>query len=415
MKVLYFSQYYYPAGDVVSNQCETLKAMGHEIIVLTATPYNKQGEWYSGYRNRLWFTEEINGIKVIRVPIYPYFGNSKIKRFFNFGSFVFFSTLFGIIRTPKCDAMLGYIPPITLGIPAYILGKIKNMPYVLQVQDLWPEEMIESKVLREGLVSHWIGKLAQWSYRKATKIQVISEGFKSNLINVCNISEDKIHVIGNGINYEKEKPYPYDETFAKNHGMDGKFNILYGGNLGEPQHLETALDVAERLHDTHPDIQFVFVGDGVRREALEQIATDKKLKNVRFLGRFPPSSMGKFYAASDALLVHLEDQPVFRLVIPHKILTYLAAGKPVLGGVKGDAMELLEKAGAGIPFQPQSEAGLLESILDLYNMPEVERRKMGQNGTNYARQHYDFSITCRQISDLLQKAVDTKKRNKNNY
>ena len=225
------------------------------------------------------------------------------------------------------------------------------------------------------------GRCAQWVYKKAHSIVVISPGFKNNLIRK-GIPAEKVNVISNWTeDGETRHPDP-DRQLALSLGLSGRFNIMFAGNIGEAQGLETVLEAAKSLGDL-PELQFVFVGDGVALPRLRNIFTTQGLSNVRFLGRFPPETMPGLFALADVLLVHLRDDPLFRITIPHKILSYMGSGKPILAALAGDGADLISAADAGLSCPPGNAEALAAAVRDFLRMSAEERRAMGERGQQF--------------------------------
>ena len=404
MKVLILTQRYPPEPAVLLQElAQTLQGLGHQVIVLTGFPNYPSGRVYPGYRQSLWRRETLADVPVVRVPLYPDHGRSGMKRAVNYFSFALASSVLGPLLVSKPDVIFVYHPPLTVGLPAFWLSRLWRVPFVYQVQDMWPETLSATGMLTNKRVLNWIGNFARWVYSKAAALCAISPGFRQNLI-AKGVSVDKVHTISNWIDTTFYRPVPRDAKLAMDLNLANKFNVMFAGNMGEAQGLQTVIEAAQLLHDL-PDVQFVFVGDGIALPQLQEIVKQKNLTNVRFLGRYPESDMPALYSLADVLLVHLKDDPLFRITIPHKVFAYMASGKPILAAVAGDSAKIISDMGAGVPCTPESPAALASTVQGLYRMPRSDLERMAQNGLQAARSEYSRERLVRQIEAVLLSVV----------
>lgn len=389
---------------------QSLQERGHDVTVLTGFPNYPSGQLYPGYRIGLPQRERLAGVPVVRVPLYPEHSRSGSKRALNYLSFALSAAVFGLWNAPKPDVMFVYHPPLTVGLPAYILSRLWRRPFVYQIQDMWPETLAATGMFNNPRLLTWIGRLAQWIYAKAQAILVISPGFRQNLVGK-GVSPAKIHVISNWVDpntYYQAQP---DPVLAQELGLAGRFNVMFAGNMGEAQGLETVIEAARLLQadgqgrPPQDSPQFVMVGDGVALPRLRELATQHHLNNVRFLGRFPAQEMPRLYALADALLVHLKDDPLFRITIPHKTLAYLGSGKPILAAVAGDVADLVESIGAGVTCPPQDPSALAAAVGALQALPTAKRQAMGDRGAMAAQTRFSRSRLTSEIELVLQQAA----------
>jgi glycosyltransferase involved in cell wall biosynthesis len=274
------------------------------------------------------------------------------------------------------------------GISAWWIGLLRRVPFIYEVQDLWPETLMATGMLSSGRIFRQVGQLARFVYARAAAITVISPGFKRNLVGK-GVPADKIHVIPNWADEDLYRPIPPDPALAAKYDLSGRFNIIYGGNLGAAQAMNNVIQAALLLRDL-PSVQFVLIGDGVEESALRQAVNEYNLGNVRFLGRQSAAAMPSFFALADVLLVHLKRDPLFEITIPSKTLAYLACGRPILCCVAGDAAETVHNSGAGLVCSPENPQALAQTVRELYTMSPDQREAMGQAGrrtflANYTR------------------------------
>ena len=383
---------------------QTLMVRGHEVEVLTGFPNYPSGKLYPGYTLCLRQHETIAGVPVARVPLYPNHSRSGIQRVFNYLSFALSAALLGKGAVKSPDVIFVYHPPLTISIPAYVLSRLWKVPFVYQIQDMWPETLRATGMLNNSVALAAVGKFARWVYAKAAAICVISPGFRRNLLEK-GVPDDRIHITSNWVDPDTYPVAEADSELARELGLEGYFNIMFAGNLGEAQGLESVLGAAQLLQDI-PAVQFVFVGSGVAGPRLRKIVQDKGLTNVLFLGRYQAARMPALYALADVLLIHLRDDPLFRITIPSKTYAYLASGKPIVAAVAGDAADVVVDAGAGVACPPENPTELAKTIRSLFSLDASELRSMGQHGRESAQTTYSRAYAVRQIETVLMSVVE---------
>ena len=404
MRIVILTQWYPPEPALLLQElAQTLKSRGHKVTVLTGFPNYPSGELYPGYRLRLRQRETLGGVPIVRMPLYPEHSRSGIRRVLNYISFALSSAILGAWSVSRPDVVFVYHPPLTIGVPAYVLSRLWRVPFVYQVQDLWPETLSATAMLNNRRLLDWIDRFARFVYSRADKILVISPGFRKNLLDK-GVPAEKVHVVSNWVEFEDGPLVKPDLEWASRLGLAGRFNVMFAGNMGQAQALETVIEAAALLRDL-PKIQFVFVGDGLALPSLKQAVQDKNLSNVRFLGRYPQQTMPNLYALVDVLLVHLKDAPLFEITIPHKVLTYLGAGKPILAAVAGDAAAIVLQTGAGTTCPPENPQALSEAVRYLFAMSPEARQTMGERGIQAAHTSYSREELVSKIEDVLRTAV----------
>ncbi len=287
----------------------------------------------------------MSGIRVNRVALYPSHDRSGLRRIANYLSFALSCLILGPWLVHKPEVIYVY-NLITLGPAAFLLRLLFGAKVIIDVQDLWPESVLNSGMLRSGAAHRLLTSICTWVYHRADWITVLSPGFKLALT-ARDVAPNKIEVIYNWCDETAQRPASRDETMAQELGLAGRFNILFAGTMGVMQGLDTVLEAAQLCSISVPAVQFVLMGGGVERERLEAKAVTMNLNNVRFLPRQQPEAMGRFYALADALLVHLKDDPLFRITIPSKTQTYLYMGKPIIMAMPGDAADLVDRLALG--------------------------------------------------------------------
>jgi glycosyltransferase involved in cell wall biosynthesis len=414
MRILILTQWYPPEPASLAHAlaCDLVKR-GHQVLSITGFPNYPSGKIYPGYRLRLRQWEEIDGVPVLRLPLFPYHGESGARRALNFLSFATSTSLLGPILSGPADVMWVYHPPLTIGLPAWWIGLLRRVPFVYEIQDMWPETLAATGMMRSRTALATLNRLARFIYARAAAITVISPGFKSNLI-AKGVPADKIHVIPNWADEDLYRPVPPDQALAIEHGLAGRFNIVYAGNMGFAQALDTVIEAAQQLRDL-PEVQFVFIGDGVDEARLRQMVAQQQVSNVRFLGRQPARRMPDFFALADVLLVHLKRDPLFEITIPSKTLSYMACGRLILMAVAGDAADVVHDAGAGLLCAPQDPRALAAAVRTLYTLPEAERERMGKAGREAFLKYYTRRVLMDRYEALFKEIVHARQgRHRNN-
>ena len=400
MRIVILTQWYPPEPALLIQElAQTLQTFGHRVTVLTGFPNYPAGQLYPGYRLRLYQRETIAGIEIVRVPLFPEHSRSGFFRALNYLSFALSSALLGFWLVARPDVMFVYHPPLTVGFPAFVLSRLWRIPFVYQIQDMWPETLRATGMLHNETILSGIARFAQWVYARATAICVISPGFRSNLVEK-GVAADKLHVISNWVDTTVYYPAQPDLERAQTVGMAERFNVMFAGNIGEAQGLETVLAAAALLHDL-PLVQFVIVGDGVALQDLQRQVQDRQLQNVKFLGRYPATEMPMLYALADVLLIHLRDDPLFRITIPHKTFAYMASGKPILAAVAGDVADVITDTASGLACSPEDPAALAQTVRRFYTMASEERQKMGENGLHAVKSAFNRKTLIAQIEEVL--------------
>lgn len=382
IRVLLLTQWFDPEptfkGLVFAKE---LMRQGFEVEVLTGFPNYPGGEVYSGYKIKLIQKEVIDGVKVVRVPLYPSHDKGKFGRILNYLSFSVFATLYGLFLK-KPHVIYSYHPPLTVGLAAIIIGGIRRVPVVNDIQDMWPDTLRSTGMISNDRVLRLVGKVCGWVYKHTDKIVVLSPGFKRLLVE-RDVPEEKIEVIYNWCSEDAITGFSTLIPLKKH----GKFRVLFAGNMGRAQGLHIVLDAAKILAAKAPTIEFVFLGGGLEVDNLKRQAQSLDLENVNFL---PPVSMdvvGSYLQGADALLVHLKEDELFKVTIPSKTQAYMAAGRPLLMAVDGDAADLIRVSGCGVIAKSGSAESVAAAVIRLLGATEAELQQMSRNGAEYYRDH----------------------------
>ncbi len=301
------------------------------------------------------------------------------------------AALRGMLLRFQPEVVIGTSPQLLCAAAARIIAKRFGARFVFEVRDLWPESLSAVGAAQESsLLYRSLENMAGWLYRSADKIVAVTDSSRDEILSK-GISPAKVAVVRNGVDI--------DSFAAEPPGLSGKFTVCYTGALGMAHALETAIDAAALLRD-RPEIRFIFVGGGAQREALQLKALDAELSNVEFFGPRPWAEIPRILAASDACLVHLARAPLFETVLPSKMFEAMAAARPIILGVRGEAQRLLDEAGAGLAIEPESAEQLAETVLTLYRDRELGQT-LGRSGRLYAEREASYEARARQYLEAL--------------
>lgn len=366
--------------------CEYLASCGHQVSVVTGLPHYPEWRVPPEYRGKLWHRETLGGVTVYRSYIFIPAKRTPVRRIL-YDSSIGLAVAVRGLAIPDVDLILAVSPPLQAGLAGYLLARLKDAPLLFQVQDLVPDLAIALGMLRNRWAIRLARALENYVYRCAHAILVICEGFRANLISK-GLPESKIFVIPNWVDTQAIRADPSPNDFREAHGLgDASFLVLHSGNMGAKQKLENVLEAAALLRAS-PNIRFLLVGDGTDKARLEAYARSKVLSNVQFLPLQPRDATPGMFAAADVLLLNQSAQ-VVDMVIPSKLLTYMAAGRPVIAAVapSSEAAACIRRAGCGVVVPPEDPAALAQAICRLDADREIATR-LGQQGRSYAETHH---------------------------
>ena len=409
MKILFIAHYYHPEpGFFFAHPFAlALKERGHQVEVITGYPNYPAGKLQDGYRQKLKMVEWIDGIKVIRVPLFISHDRSSLRRIISYISLSFMQLLVGTFC--RFDADIAFVSqgPATIGLPAIWFKFFKKIPFVFQIQDLWPDSLAASGMFsnRLGLkMVHWWCKMV---YRQACHIAVIAPGMKKALVE-RGVPEDKISLVYNCGNVTDKGVAKVLPSRLEAILSSKKFTILYAGNFGVMQRLQTVVEAASLLQ-SYEDIQFVLVGNGVEKEKLEKEVEAQGLTNIKFHPFISSAEADLAIQKSCAVLAHLQQNPLFDMTIPSKVQKYLYMGKPIIIAVGHDAADLVVNlAQAGVAAEPENPKSLANAVLNLYRMPEEKRKELGENGARFFEEHLTFVQWVDCYEKMFNKIVENK-------
>ncbi len=401
MRVILLTQWFDPEptfkGLVFARE---LIRLGFDVEVVTGFPNYPGGKLYPGYKVRLIQRELFEGVQVTRVPLYPSHGQSAVGRVMNYVSFAAAALFYGVFSAKRPDVIYAYHPPLTVGIAASLIRLFRRVPVVYDIQDMWPDTLRATGMVSNSRVLGVVGGICKAVYRAVDHIVVLSPGFKRLLVD-RGVPEQKIDVIYNWCD-ETSMVNPTGDL-PKDFPGSERFTIVFAGNMGKAQALDSVLDAAEIVQNKTDGICFVFIGGGVEVERLKGLAKEKRLNNVEFLQAAPMAEIGGVLRKADALLVHLRKDPLFTITIPSKIQAYMAVGRPILMAVDGDAADLVKDAGCGVLAESENPEAIADAALTLYAMSSAERDAMARRSREYYQSHLSLKVGAGRFGALFKK------------
>lgn len=402
MRILVLSQYFWPEHFIINDIVRLLSHQGHEVTVATGKPNYPEGVVFDGYR--AWGCQReryLERIEVVRVPLWARRSGGARNLVLNYLSFVAAGLLFfpWLLRRKRFDAILVFAPsPITQAIPAIVLKWLKGATLALWIQDLWPESLAATGFVKNLQLLRAVGWMVKAIYYGCDLLLVQSRAF---VVPVAQYAQrEKIVYFPNSIDAERHPGALYAVPETLLHVLESRFCVVFAGNLGTAQALDTLVQAAALLRD-NDNICLVLVGSGSRLEWLKEQKRLLGLDNLMLPGRFPADAMPLIFQRSGALLVSLNDEEIFAQTVPSKLQAYLAAGRPIIASLNGEGASVVQEAAAGFVSPAGKEIPLAENIRRMAALSEAERAAMGQSGRDYFEAHFEMQRQVRELVGLL--------------
>ncbi|MDP3164633.1 MAG: glycosyltransferase family 4 protein [Hydrogenophaga sp.] len=409
LRILVVSQYFWPENFRINDLVREWTDRGHAVTVLTGKPNYPAGRVFAEFQENPDHFEAFHGASVVRAPMFPR-SQGAARLVLNYASFVLGACLAGPwrLRGSLFDAVFVFEPsPITVGLPAILMGRIKRAPVVFWVLDLWPETLSAIGVVRSPRVLSWVGKLVSFIYNRCTLVLGQSRGFQDSIAKYCR-NPQKIRYFPSWSEdvFTQADVQPAAEVPSR----PEVFSVLFAGNLGEAQDLPAVLAAAGLLKH-EPGVRWLIVGDGRKSDWLQEEVIRRGLEQqVLILGRHPVERMPAFYAHADALLVSLKKDPVFSLTIPGKLQSYLMSGVPVLSMLDGEGAEIVRASQAGMACAAGDSAGLAAAVMTMAALSREERVAMGSRGRQFAQREFGRDMLMNRLEQMLKESIEMHKK-----
>lgn len=408
-KILLVSLVFAPDGVstaiLLTELAAQLHRFGHDLVVVTTTPHYNQDidslkaqplchRW-----GPFLMQSDCRGIRVFHVRVRPK-GKRVLSRLFDYINFHVIGTLAGLRLGGKYDIVLAPSPPLTVGLSAMILAWARRVPFIYNVQEIYPDLAVELGVLKNRQVIRFFERLERFIYARAKVVVVISERFRQRLL-AKGVPAGKLAVIPNFVDVNEVQPGERHNAFSRQQGLDNAFVVQYAGNIGLTQDFETIIAAAQLLKDI-PEVHFLIVGDGARRAWLVQQIKELGLQNIRWLPYQPRNIMPLLYASSDICLVPLRHS-MARDTFPSKVYTIMAAGRPALVSADPDS-ELAAVVGqskCGVAVPPGDPVAMTDAIRTMHSGRDV-LREMGKHGRQFVENNHSPQAVANQYHALIE-------------
>jgi len=359
-----------PASRTFEHCREWVRA-GHQVTVITCAPNFPKGKVFDGYRNKLWQQEKMSGIRVIRVWSYITANEGFIKRILDYQSFMLSATLAApFVR--GVDVVVGTSPQFFTACAAYLVSRMKRIPFVFELRDMWPESIKAVGAMKDSAVIRVLERIEMFLYRKAARIVTVTHAFKDTLIR-RGIDGTKVDVVTNGVDLSHFAPQANDAALVQKFGLQGMFVAGYIGTHGMAHALETLLEAALTLQQTPgaENVRLLFLGDGARKQDLETQARAMGLGNVMFLESVPKDQVVRYWSLLDVSVIHLRKTDLFTTVIPSKLFECMGMGLPVLHGVAGESADIVRREQVGEVFESENVQQLVKGLLRMRDQSDM--------------------------------------------
>jgi colanic acid biosynthesis glycosyl transferase WcaI len=389
-----------PSAPIYTWLCEDLQQMGCDVTVVTGFPHYAGSDAKYKYPGKFFSEGMLNGVRVIRTYIYSVQQSALWKRLLYHASFNIFSTL-ATLRVGRPDIVLADAPTLWSGLSLLVKSIIPRVPFVYIVHDIYPDVLFRLGALKSPHLINMIERVENFYYERAAQISVLSDGFKENLFQK-GVPESKQTIIPACVDIEFIRPLPRENELREQWGMADKFVVLYAGNIGYSQGLETTLEAAKILLD-FPKIEFLIVGEGAMKKELQTLAERGSLTNVRFIPFQLREKVPMIYATADICLVSLKRDIVVESV-PSKTYSIMASGRPVIATIdfSSEIGRLLNEAQCGLCVEPENPQALADGILKLYH-DGILRIEMGKRGRDFVVEKYSRHVAAMQYYSLIQR------------
>lgn len=400
MNILLVHQYFLeeddPGGSRWNEISKVWVELGHSVTVLGGMMHANGTEKRTEYKGQYFKTKQQGKVNVIRCHVSESYNKNFAGRLWGYFSFMFSSIWAGLFKAKgKFDVVIVTSPPLFVGFSGYLISRLRRMPFVFEIRDLWPESAIDTGVLTNSLII----KLAYWVerfiYKKAKLINVLTPAFRQALVEKKSIAEKKIIFIPNASDFSlsEELLETFDAVqFRKDNNFNGKFIITYVGAHGVANHLDQILDAGKVLEDTNAE--FLLIGQGMEKERLKQKAIQMGVKNVRFIDSVPKKEVFKYILASDMGASVLKKVDTFKTIYSNKTFDYMSCKKPILMAIDGVSKKLVEEAKCGSYVEPENSNEYRRVIREYITSPE--RLKIeGENGYKYAKENFDREVLAK--------------------
>ncbi len=409
MRILFLSHYFPPEVNAPASRtfdhCVRWARSGHEVTVVTCTPNCPNGVVYPGYSNRLLRqVEQVDGVRVVRVwtHLAPNAGTG--RRILNFVSYLL-SAVLASLRLPRPDVVVATSPQFFCGWAGVLVSRLKRVPLVLEIRDIWPESIEAVGAMRNRRLLRLLEVLERWMYRAAAEIVTVGDGYRAKILEKVDVT-DRISVIMNGVDLKKYAPRGPDVQWLRAWRLEGKFVCSYIGTLGMAHGLEVVVEAAKALkRKGRDDIRFCLVGEGAMKSRLAELADREGVGDLVVLtGQLPKEIVPVVLASSHACLIHLKKCQLFETVVPSKVFEAMAMGRPIIMGVRGPARDIVLQSGAGLEMEPDSAESLLQAVETLADDRQLLAR-LGRTARQRVASDFNRDVLATRFLETMERVA----------
>lgn len=403
MNILVLSQYFKPETFIINELVLEMEKLGHKITILTGKPNYPDGQIYDGFK--IWGIQTENygdKIEVIRVPLLPRRNGRAIHLILNYISFVISATLLGpwLLRNKKFNLIFTFgVSPITVAIPGLVINLFKRAYFALWVQDLWPESLVVTKYVQNKFILKIVEFMVKVIYMVSDVVLVQSKAFCEPIRRIY--SKANIEYFPN--TFKKVEPNKNNNVLPEHveKVLSENFCVVFAGNIGKAQSVETIVESAKKLKDI-PNLKIVFVGSGSSLAWIQEEKARFNLNNIECVGRFDLSFMPLIYSKAKVMLLTLNSDDILKYTLPWKTQSYMAAGKPIIGGIDGEGARVIAEANCGFAGQAEDAEALAANIKRAMSLSGTELEKLGKNGLMYFEEHFEMQSQTKKLLNNLE-------------
>jgi len=406
VNIAYLCQYFVPEPGAPSARLYELSRVwvesGHNVTILTGMPNHPTGEIAAEYRGKCIAEEQLDGIRVLRNWLFATPNEGIFKKTLSHISFMLSVLVFGMPRMGATDVLIVSSPSFFSVFSAYVISRLRRIPYIFEVRDLWPTVFVDLGILTNPLLIRMLEFWELFLYHHAARVVTVTESFRRDLIR-RGVPTSNVYTVTNGAAVDKFTPGTKENSVQEELGLAEKFVVSYVGAHGISHGLETILHAAEHVSECK-DIKFLMVGEGARKKDLLTLKNELQLDNVIMLPAQASARIAEYYKASDVCIVPLRNVPFFETFIPSKMFEIMACGVPIIGAVRGEARSILERSGAAKLVEPEDVGALVAAICQMQKDPDA-RESMGLAGREFVLAYYNRSVLAGQYLELLKRVV----------
>ncbi len=407
MNILLIHQYFLeeddPGGSRWNEFSKVWTSQGHSVSVLAGMMHYNGKEKRAEYKGKYFVRKQQGAVNVMRCHVSEAYNKSFIGRLWGYFSFMFSALYAGLFKMKgKYDVVIVTSPPLFVGITGYLISRLRRMPFVFEVRDLWPESAIDTGVLTNKFIIRLAYKVEAFIYKRAKLINVLTPAFYNALRDKKGIPESKLLQISNAADFSLSEKLLHDfdrAAFRKEHDLNDRFVITYVGAHGVANHLEQLVDAGEALADTN--VLFLLIGQGMEKDRVMKMAKERNVTNVRFLNSVPKAEVFRYILASEMGASVLKRVDTFKTVYSNKTFDYMSCKRPILMAIDGVSRALVEEAKAGVYVEPENTSEYNRIIREYLKDPE-RIAKEGESGYHFAKSNFDREVLAKRYINSIQ-------------